>query len=102
MKKITGFALMLIAASATIAAITTKCRYCGSGTYGECSQSPHGKHEHIDTSERCEFCGSGVYGYCSYSPCKKHRHGHGDGKCIWCGGMVTGECSYSPHGKHEM
>lgn len=25
----------------------TRCRYCGSAEYGDCSKSPNGKHEHI-------------------------------------------------------
>ena len=103
MKKTIGFALLIAATCAAIAAATTKCRYCGYTSYGSCSNSPNGKHEHVDTSERCEFCGYTSYGNCSYSPSGKHRHGHGDGKCIWCGYKTTGgNCSYSPHGKHEL
>lgn len=103
MKKIIGFAALLMATCAAIGAAATKCRYCGYTSYGSCSNSPHGKHEHVDTSERCEFCGYTSYGNCSYSPSGKHRHGHGDGKCIWCGYKTNGgNCSYSPHGKHEL
>ena len=103
MVKVAGFMLLLMATCSAIGAAATKCRYCGYTSYGSCSNSPHGKHEHVDTSERCEFCGYTSYGNCSYSPSGKHRHGHGDGKCIWCGYKTTGgNCSYSPHGKHEL
>lgn len=27
----------------------TRCRYCGSFDFGDCSKSPNGKHEHILT-----------------------------------------------------
>ena len=81
----------------------SKCRHCGSASYGAgCHHSPTGKHEHRDDSTRCEWCGSVSYGAgCHHSPTSKHRHGPGDGKCIWCGSKSTGAgCHHSPTGRH--
>ena len=62
----------------------SQCRYCNSSSYGVgCSNSPHGKHEHLGDQSNCEFCESSSYGagYSSSSG-KKHRHGSGGGKCV--------------------
>ena len=84
--------------------MSTKCRYCGSVSYGSgCYHSPTGKHEHRDDEKHCEYCGSSSYGSgCYHSPTKKHRHGPGGNKCIWCGSTSNGSgCYHSPTGKHE-
>ena len=84
--------------------MSTKCRYCGSTSYGSgCYHSPTGKHEHRDDEKHCEYCGSSSYGSgCYHSPTKKHRHGPGGNKCIWCGSTSNGSgCIHSPTGKHE-
>ena len=82
--------------------IMSKCMYCGSSSFGPCSNSPHQKHEHSGLDEKkCVFCGSSSYGSCSNSPFKKHKHGSGNYKCVYCGSTSTGSCSNSPHGKHE-
>ena len=54
-------------------------------------------------STKCRHCGSSSYGHsCIYSPNKLHRHGHGGNKCIWCGSTATGAgCIYSPTKRHE-
>ena len=54
-------------------------------------------------STKCRHCGSSSYGRgCIYSPNKTHRHGHGGNKCIWCGSTSTGAgCIYSPTKRHE-
>ncbi|MBT0879778.1 MULTISPECIES: hypothetical protein [unclassified Campylobacter] len=53
----------------------SKCKYCGSSSYGGCSYSPHKKHEHIaDGSSVCRYCGLNTFGGCSYSPYGKHEH----------------------------
>lgn len=51
----------------------SKCKFCGSSSFGSCSYSPHGKHEHITDSGHCAFCGSTSYGSCSNSPHGKHE-----------------------------
>ena len=82
--------------------IMSKCKYCGSSSFGSCSNSPHKKHEHSGLDEKkCVFCGSSSYGSCSKSPFNKHQHGSGNYKCVYCGSTSTGSCSNSPHGKHE-
>ena len=57
--------------------MSTKCRYCGSTSYGStCIHSPTRKHEHRDDEKHCEWCGSSAYGStCIHSPTRKHRHG---------------------------
>lgn len=85
-------------------ASSSKCRYCGSSSYGRsCGNSPNGVHEHIEDSKHCEFCGSTSYGHsCSYSPSGNHRHGSDGEHCRWCGSTSTGRsCSYSPSRAHE-
>jgi len=54
-------------------------------------------------STKCRYCGSVSYGSgCYHSPTKKHRHGPGGNKCIWCGSTSNGSgCIHSPTGKHE-
>jgi len=47
------------------------------------------------------FCGSSSYGSCSLSPHGKHEHGYGHGKCRFCGSSSFGSCSYAPGGHHE-
>lgn len=84
--------------------MSTKCRYCGSSSYGSgCIHSPTKKHEHRDDEKHCEWCGSSSYGSgCIHSPTRKHRHGPGGNKCIWCGSTSNGfGCIHSPTGKHE-
>lgn len=84
--------------------MSTKCRYCGSTSYGStCIHSPTRKHEHRDDEKHCEWCGSTSYGStCIHSPTRKHRHGPGANKCIWCGSTSNGSgCIHSPTGKHE-
>ena len=78
-----------------------KCIYCGSSSYGSCSRSPNGKHEHQGNEKECKFCGSSSYGSCSRSPHGRHQHGHGKEKCVYCGSTSVGSCSRSPHGRHE-
>lgn len=51
----------------------SQCRYCGSSSYGSCSNSPHGKHEHGHGNNKCKFCGSTSTGSCSSSPHKMHE-----------------------------
>lgn len=91
-----GKALLLLLLISIIAlsvyAASTKCRYCGSYSYGRgCPYEPYRVHEHVDTEQRCEFCGSYSYGKgCPNSPSHTHRHGHGGNKCIWCGSMSNG------------
>ena len=75
MKKLMIGAVVAAVAVLTVYAASTKCRYCGSSSFG-----------------------SG----CSYSPTGKHQHGSGAEKCTWCGSSSTGSgCSYSPTGRHE-
>ena len=84
--------------------MSTKCRYCGSTSYGSgCIHSPTRKLEHRDDEKHCEWCGSSSYGSgCIHSPTRKHRHGPGANKCIWCGSTSNGSgCIHSPTGKHE-
>ena len=39
--------------------MNTKCRHCGSTSYGSgCIHSPTRKHEHRDDEKHCEWCGS--------------------------------------------
>ena len=54
-------------------------------------------------STKCRYCGSTSYGSgCIHSPTRKHRHGPGGNKCIWCGSTSNGSgCIHSPTGKHE-
>ena len=89
---------------AIIRLMSTKCRYCGSTSYGSgCIHSPTRKHEHRDDEKHCEWCGSSSYGSgCIHAPTRKHRHGPGGNKCIWCGSTSNGSgCIHSPTGKHE-
>lgn len=84
--------------------MSTKCRHCGSTSYGSgCIHSSTKKHEHRDDEKHCEWCGSSSYGSgCIHSPTRKHRHGPGANKCIWCGSSSNGSgCIHSPTGKHE-
>jgi uncharacterized protein len=77
------------------------CVYCGSTSYGYCSQSPFKKHEHNGDEKKCVLCGSSSYGFCSNSPVKKHKHGSGAKKCRWCGSSSHGFCSHNPQRVHE-
>lgn len=52
-------------------------------------------------STKCKFCGSTSYGSCYNSPHGNHQHGSDGEHCIYCGSTSTGSCSRSPHGKHE-
>ena len=82
----------------------TKCKYCGSSSFGSgCPHSPTKKHEHSGDEKKCEYCNSSSYGSgCPHSPTKKHRHGSGANKCRWCGSSSVGSgCPHSPTGKHE-
>lgn len=92
MKRIAIFCAVVVAAALTMGNATgTKCRFCGSSSYGSgCPYSPYGKHQHRGVGAACEFCGSTSYGSgCPYSPGVRHKHG-GDGtKCVWCG---SGSC----------
>ena len=98
MKKIGAFLFMMVFVFS--AAAHAKCIYCGSGSYGSCSKSPHKVHEHEGDEDKCVFCGSSAYGSCSKSPYKVHRHGHVS-KCVWCGSKSYGSCSRSPDKRHE-
>ena len=55
--------------------MSTKCRYCGSTSYGStCIHSPTRKHEHRDDEKHCEWCGSTANGSgCIHSPTGKHE-----------------------------
>jgi len=55
--------------------MATKCRYCGSSSYGVgCPHSPTKRHEHVNDETACEFCGSRSYGTgCPHSPTKRHE-----------------------------
>ena len=55
--------------------MSTKCRHCGSSSYGHsCIYGPEKIHEHIDDEKHCEWCGSSSYGHsCIYSPTKRHE-----------------------------
>ena len=59
--------------------MASKCRHCGSTSYGHsCIYGPNKIHEHRDDEKHCEWCGSTSYGRsCIYSPNKTHRHGPG-------------------------
>lgn len=52
----------------------TKCKYCGSTSYGICrdSRHPKGVHEHNSDGKHCKYCGSTAYGFCKDS---KHPNG---------------------------
>ena len=65
--------------------MATKCRHCGSTSYGHgCAYGPNRLHEHRDDEKHCEWCGSSSYGHgCAYGPDRLHRHGPGGNKCIW-------------------
>lgn len=78
----------------------SKCKYCGTTSFGSCSVSPHRKHEHNTDENQCRYCGTTSYGTCSVSPNGKHEHGSGS-KCRFCGSPSFGSCSVSPNGRHE-
>ncbi|MBP5544033.1 MAG: hypothetical protein ILM98_08155 [Kiritimatiellae bacterium] len=105
MKRIVQFCVILLAAIVfTAGDAVTKCRFCGSGSYGSgCPYSPYGKHQHRGVGAMCEFCGSSSYGSgCPYSPYGKHKHGGDGAKCVWCGSSSYGSgCPYSPASRHE-
>ena len=43
--------------------MASKCRHCGSSSYGHsCIYSPNKIHEHRDDEKHCEWCGSTSYG----------------------------------------
>ena len=101
---VVAFCVALVGGLVAAQKSESKCRYCGSASYGMgCRHSPTGKHEHRDDYTRCEWCGLTSYGAgCRHSPTGKHRHGPGSGKCIWCGLKSTGVgCRHSPTGHHE-
>ena len=84
--------------------MATKCRHCGSTSYGHgCAYGSNRIHEHRDDEKHCEWCGSASYGHgCAYGPDRIHRHGPGGNKCIWCGSTSNGAgCPYSPTRRHE-
>ena len=84
--------------------MATKCRHCGSTSYGHgCAYGSNRIHEHRDDEKHCEWCGSSSYGHgCAYGPDRLHRHGPGGNKCIWCGSTSNGSgCPYSPTHRHE-
>ena len=84
--------------------MATKCRHCGSTSYGHgCAYGSNRIHEHRDDEKHCEWCGSSSYGHgCAYGPDRVHRHGPGGNKCIWCGSTSNGSgCPYSPTHRHE-
>ena len=84
--------------------MATKCRHCGSTSYGHgCAYGSNRIHEHRDDEKHCEWCGSSSYGHgCAYGPDRVHRHGPGGNKCIWCGSTSNGAgCPYSPTRRHE-
>lgn len=81
--------------------IMSKCKFCGSSSFGTCYESPFKKHEHSGIGDKCVYCGSSSYGTCYESPTKKHKHEQGLGKCIYCGSSSYGTCYESPSGKHE-
>ena len=41
----------------------SKCKFCGSSSYGAGSRSPHKKHEHLEDEKHCVYCGSSSYGH---------------------------------------
>ena len=44
--------------------MATKCRHCGSASYGHgCAYGPSRLHEHRDDEKHCEWCGSSSYGH---------------------------------------
>ena len=55
--------------------MATKCRHCGSPSYGSgCIYSPTRKHEHRDDERHCEWCGSTSNGAgCIHSPTGRHE-----------------------------
>ena len=80
----------------------TKCKYCGSSSFGTTSNSghPHGCHEHTGVdSKHCVFCNSTSYGTTSNSghPDGCHKHGSDGQHCIYCGSTSTGTTSNSGH-----
>lgn len=57
----------------------SKCKYCGSTSFGGCGMSPHGRHEHSDIGDKCVYCGSSGYGnepaafnWRGYTDAKRH------------------------------
>jgi len=54
-------------------------------------------------ASKCKYCGSASYGTgCMHSPTKKHYHGSGGNKCRWCGSSSLGSCCmHSPTKNHE-
>ncbi|MDR2095392.1 MAG: hypothetical protein LBP76_07720 [Treponema sp.] len=95
---------VLCLAAGLYAAGASRCRFCGSQSYGSgCPYNVNGRyHVHIGDEQSCVYCGSSSYGSgCPYSPSRKHIHGHG-AKCIYCGSTSYGSgCPYSPHRYHE-
>ena len=53
---------------------STKCKYCGSTSFGQCKDSrhPEGVHEHVTDGQHCVYCGS-----TSFGQCKDSRHPQG-------------------------
>ena len=53
-------------------------------------------------ASKCKYCGSASYGTGCMRPTKKHYHGSGGNKCRWCGSLSTGSgCMHSPTKIHE-
>ena len=105
MKRIAFFGAVIVAAVLVMGgAAGTKCRFCGSTSYGSgCPYSATGKHQHRGVAAHCDFCGSTSYGSgCPYSPWGKHRHGGEGARCVWCGSTSYGSgCPYSSTHRHE-
>lgn len=64
MKRIAIFCTVVVAAALTMGNATgTKCRFCGSSSYGSgCPYSPGGRHKHGGDGTKCVWCGSGSCG----------------------------------------
>lgn len=79
---------------------STQCIYCGSSSFGSCSNGPEKRHKHSTNGATCAWCGSSSYGSCSNAPHRQHEHGPGKG-CRYCGSSSYGSCSNSPSRRHE-
>jgi hypothetical protein len=79
---------------------STRCIYCGSSSFGSCSNGPEKRHKHSTNGSTCAWCGSSSYGSCSNAPHRQHEHGPGKG-CRYCGSSSYGSCSNSPSRRHE-
>ena len=82
--------------------MASKCKYCGSSSFGTTSTSghPRGCHEHSGVdSKHCVFCNSTSYGSTSTPghPDGCHKHGSDGQHCIYCGSTSTGNTSTSGH-----